>query len=307
MESLPANQPKIEGLKRVAEKVRPNRKAAASEKVIDITLHARARQREGGLQVKPKRRSPGLSPAERGQLVLEFRMKARKLARSILRKWHARLDLLEVDSVVDLSLCEAVKRYDPRKGASFMTFLFYHLRGNLIRAVSVAASMNAIPSGDGEHELLGSSRRGKAGHGVSAMEVAEALCNHDHILPDEALFRKEMTALSSAACEKLDALEREVIYRIYVKEQQLIDIAHTLGYSRCHISRVKRKALDALCDNLALSVQGEMGTELDELRKKLAESGPALECRRVHRRRPRSKKALEERERRSLHRFAAAA
>jgi hypothetical protein len=122
------------------------------------------------------------------------------------------------------------------------------------------------------------------------------------------LFRKELLNMSAQACSKLDALEREVIYRIYVKEQQLIDIAHSLGYSRCHISRVKKKALDALCDNLALSVQGEAGKELAELKKRLAaEDTPSIERRRVHRRRPRSKKALQERARRGLDRIAAAA
>jgi len=51
-----------------------------------------------------------------------------------------------VDSIVDLSLCEAVKRFDPLKGASFMTFLFYHLKGNLVRAVAAAATSTAIPN-----------------------------------------------------------------------------------------------------------------------------------------------------------------
>jgi hypothetical protein len=41
-----------------------------------------------------------------------------------------------------------------------------------------------------------------------------------------------------------------VIERIYLKGQQLMDIARSLGYSRCHISRVKRKALETLYDDL---------------------------------------------------------
>jgi len=209
-----------------------------------------------------------------------------------------------VESVVDLSLCEAVRRYDPKKGASFMTFLFYHLRGNLIRAVSAAANANLIPAADGEG--TDSSNHAKTGGHFSATEVAEALCSHDHLLPDEALFRKEMARLGSSACLGLDDLEREVIYRIYVKEQQLIDIARTLGYSRCHISRVKRKALEAMCDRLVRSVKGEVEPEIEELRTRLEESGAGDERRKVHRRRPRARHS-EVSARRKLFAMAAAA
>src|SRR5690348_15064745 len=87
------------------------------------------------LEFFPEAQAQESDDCSKEELVLRYRMKARKLARSILRKWHSRLDLQEVDSIVDLSLCEAVARYNPAKGASFMTFLFYHLRGNLIRAV----------------------------------------------------------------------------------------------------------------------------------------------------------------------------
>lgn len=224
-----------------------------------------------------------LSSRDREQLVLEFRMKARKLARSILRKWHARLDLQEVDSVVDLSLCEAVKRFNPDKGASFMTFLFYHLRGNLIRAVSTAASQSTVRSADIEEE----EGRRFGGKSVNAMEVAEALCGGEASQPDELLFRKQLINISAEACSQLDELEQEVIYRIYMKEQQLMDIANNLGYSRCHISRVKKKALETLYHSLT----ARMHTE-DEI-KKQRKYGMSADRRRVHRRRPRSRKAIE--------------
>lgn len=179
--------------------------------------------------------------AEREKLVVENRIKARKLARSILRRWHARMDLEEVDSIVDLSLCEAVKRYNPEKGASFITFFFYHLRGNLIRAVSSAVSQN---SEGNTAEDLNSYRS------VNSQEIAEALSGSEAQQPDDVLFKKELVSLGLQACAKLDQLERQVIERIYLGEEQLLDIAKSLGYSRCHISRVKRKALEALLSNM---------------------------------------------------------
>lgn len=245
-----------------------------------------------------KNQKQDLSETLKEEYVIKYRLKARKLARSILRKWHSRLDIAEVDSLVDLSLCEAVQRYNPSKGASFMTFLFYHLRGNLIRAISLAVSANAVPVTDIEalialEEGGDSSRNGAPFKGVSAIEVAEALSSRDHSMPDELLFKKEMLGLSQKASNKLDNLEREVLERIYMKEEQLIDVANSLGYSRCHISRVKRKALETLYDDIAGSMKGDVpGTRPrfdDEEEQGYFVARRPADRRKVNRRRPRSK------------------
>lgn len=202
-----------------------------------------------------------LSVHKQQDLVLEFRVKARKLARSILRRWHARLDLQEVDSIVDLSLCESVRRFNPKMGASFMTFMFYHLRGNLIRAITAAATNNSVPFPDFDPSDFASD--GRTERNVknigSAIEIAQALCNHENILPDEVLYRKEVARISQEACAQLDPLAQEIVQRIFMEEQQLVDIASSLGYSRCHISRVKKKALDELHEHLknTLSPEGQ--------------------------------------------------
>lgn len=235
------------------------------------------------------------SALQQEALIVKYRLKARKLGRSILRRWHARMDLDEVDSLVDLSLCEAVKRFDPSKGASFMTFLFYHLKGNLVRAVATAASSNTIPVfNSDETEAQHGEPSHLFGHQFRAMnssEVAEAVVSQDAPLPDEMLWRKELHGKSSVACEKLDPLEREIIKRIFLQEQQIMDIAATLGYSRCHISRVKKKALETLYNELSGSMNDvDLGQkpsfddeEDEELKLKL------VGRRTVHRRRPRSK------------------
>ena len=234
------------------------------------------------------RRSPGLTEEARTELVLTYRIKARKLARSILRKWHARLDLQEVDSIVDLSLCEAVRRYNPTKGASFMTFLFYHMRGNLIRAVTTAATANTLPSAEGQGRQAESTATSNAviARGINAMEVAEALSSQEFVSPDESLLKKQVAHLSEVACSQLDPLEREVITRIFINEEQLMDIAHSLGYSRCHISRVKKKALETLYSHLAPTL-GMEGQKPD-----FADEDAGRERRKIHRRRPRAKQVV---------------
>ena len=241
------------------------------------------------------------TPLQQEALIVKYRLKARKLGRSILRRWHARMDLDEVDSIVDLSLCEAVKRFDPAKGASFMTFLFYHLKGNLVRAVTTAAAANSIPVFNAdENEVQVGEPDHLFGHQFRAMnsaEVAEAVVSQDAPLPDEMLWRKELHGKSSIACEKLDPLEREIIKRIFLQEQQIMDIAATLGYSRCHISRVKKKALETLYNELSGSMNDtDLGKKPsfddegeEDVKLKLVGRRP------VHRRRPRSKVSRSER------------
>jgi RNA polymerase sigma factor (sigma-70 family) len=241
------------------------------------------------------------TPLQQEALIVKYRLKARKLGRSILRRWHARMDLDEVDSIVDLSLCEAVKRFDPAKGASFMTFLFYHLKGNLVRAVTTAAAANSIPVFNAdENQVQVGEPDHLFGHQFRAMnsaEVAEAVVSQDAPLPDEMLWRKELHGKSSIACEKLDPLEREIIKRIFLQEQQIMDIAATLGYSRCHISRVKKKALETLYNELSGSMNDtDLGKKPsfddegeEDVKLKLVGRRP------IHRRRPRSKVSRSER------------
>lgn len=237
----------------------------------------------------------GPTPAQQEALIIKYRLKARKLGRSILRRWHARLDLEEVDSLVDLSLCEAVKRFNPTKGASFMTFLFYHLKGNLVRAVATAATSHSIPVFNVEQSEIERAERehfsGFQHRGLNSSEVAEALNSQDVPMPDEVLWRKELHNRSSDACEKLDALEKEIIKRIFIQEQQIMDIAATLGYSRCHISRVKKKALETLHQELRSGLdQEDLGVSEQNLSEVEDDNDLRFQDRRVvHRRRPRSK------------------
>jgi RNA polymerase sigma factor (sigma-70 family) len=204
-----------------------------------------------------KQKTP-LSEQEIAELILKYRVKARKLARCILRQWHSRLDLEDVDSVVDLSLVESARRFDPSYGASFMTFLYFHLRGNLIRAVSEAVTGNGVIDADDEdtHRAVSGTPgtptpRTKA-KVARASDVNEVYYNSaENTTPDDLLQQSEIARITREACEKLDPLEREIIVRIFLDEQQLVNVAESLGFSRCHISRLKKRALEALALHLS--------------------------------------------------------
>ena len=123
----------------------------------------------------------------------------------------------EVDSIVDLALCEAARRYSPDKGAAFMTFFFYHLRGHLVRAVAKAAQNSNTFMAFGVQNS-GSGEQNEWQH-VSS----EALWSYapDHLkmgqgeveTPEHMILRKEKIDRCRDAVGKLDELEREIISR----------------------------------------------------------------------------------------------
>lgn len=190
------------------------------------------------------------------KLVIDHRENGRKLARSILRRWRVRMAASEIDSIVDLTLCEAASRFSPKKGAAFMTFFFYHLRGQLVRAVSSAAqNCSMFVNAGSASDMDPGDFRFQASETVflSLAEESSAV-PHEVENPEELLLKKEKTEICESACRQLSDLERTIIMRSFRDDESLVDIARSMGYSRCHISRVKKKALDIL--------KSAMGTEI---------------------------------------------
>lgn len=201
------------------------------------------------LKAKPatSKKRKALSGEQLNRLILDHRENGRKLARSLLRRWHARMNPEEVDSIVDITLCEAALRYSPNHGASFMTFFFYHLRGCLVRAVAGAVNATNLtyalahqPSSESfdNNHASGADSFVYPEFNTFGVQFSES--------PEQLLIQKETQQTCRKACEQLDELENEVIIRSFENQESLVDIARSLGYSRCHISRVKKKALSRL-------------------------------------------------------------
>lgn len=228
-----------------SEKLSAGRKAKASQK--------KKRQSKS-------KKTQVLSDAEVAELILEHRENGRKLARSILRRWRVRMPAEEIDSIVDLALCEAARRYSPEKGAAFMTFLFYHLRGHLVRSVAKAAQATNIFLAYGQQN---EEEEEKEWQHVSSEPLWSFAPEHllfgqrDAETPENVVLRQEKIDQCRDAVTKLDDLEKEIITRSFGSEQPLVDIAKNLGYSRCHISRVKKSALTRLKGILAESIEQE--------------------------------------------------
>jgi len=260
---------KIGGTARGSKKVRVVRKAGATKK---------------SSKTAKKSKSVALTESQVFDLILEHRENGRKLARSILRKWRVRMPMDEIDSIVDLSLCEAAKRYDSSKGAAFMTFYFYHLRGHLVRSVSKAAQASNIFMAFAKSTGFETSEWNQ----VDAETVwgyvpdESVFGRREVVTPEKSLLRSEKIEGCQDALLKLDSLEQEVLKRSFEQEQPLVDIAKSLGYSRCHISRVKKAALDRLKVIIATDTDIVDSITADELEM----SSPKVMTRRRSRRRP---------------------
>lgn len=191
--------------------------------------------------VKPKRKAL-MTDRAREQLILDHMQKGRQIAHSLLKRWRSRLEGAEVDSIVDLSLCEAAARFDPSKGVSFITFLFYHLKGNLVRLVIEASTRNFIPVS----ELEATEGMESWHHRLLSVDAADAIRRDAEASPHDLLEKKELAEVTMKICSKLSAVEQEIVHRIFVLEEQVLDVAEALGYSRCHVSRIKTRALELL-------------------------------------------------------------
>ncbi len=176
-------------------------------------------------------------------LALRHREAARKLALSMITKWKCRLEPDELQSVIDLALCEAASRYNQSHGAAFMTFLFYHLKGKLVKTIAARAKQGILFIDDYEKARFVVCGDDESSD-VRSSEW-KTLCRdmNTDMQPDELLYRRQLVELCQTACRRLRGIEREVIRQIYFENKELADVTAEMGYSRGHLFRVRMRAL----------------------------------------------------------------
>ena len=181
-----------------------------------------------------------LSDARYEEIILEHREHGRRLAWSFLSSWRVRLHHDEVGSIVGAALCEAAHRFDESRGVAFKTFLFYHLRGMLLKEIARAVSEQRVL------QYVPGSSISETNPGESLMPSLPDSQTIDQDDPEKIIERQQIANICLEACKELDELEREIVLRHYVYDEPLIDIAEDLKYCRCHISRVKSRGLAKL-------------------------------------------------------------
>jgi|GEM_PF-3756940 len=192
-------------------------------------------------------------------LIIKYRLDALKIAKSLAKKWNYWVDYQELQSVVDLSLCEAAKNFDELKGASFLTFLYYYLKGNMIKLIKATSNIQYVSIDEVDLDYISNS-------------LASTNSSLDNLQPDTILIKKELASLSNKVVANLDYFQQEVIKNFYSEQKTITQLASDLGYSRGHVMRIKSQTLGNIkevFDDL-LSLNSEISSKA--LNKKRASS-----------------------------------
>ena len=208
------------------------------------------------------------------ELVLDHREHGKRLAWSFLSSWRVSMNPDEVISVVGAALCEAANRFDPDKGVAFKTFFFYHLRGMLLKEIARVIQEQRVLQFVPHSSVTDAPNTEQMVYTNWSFHLVET--NN----PERVIEKRQIAGVCWEACSTLDELEQEVLVRYFVYDEPLVDIARELKYCRCHISRVKSRALAKVAKVLKAKLKNpeqdpaepEQEQELDEhtLRRLLA-------------------------------------
>lgn len=184
-------------------------------------------------EVKQKR----ILDEKASELVVENMELGRRLAWKLLSSWNIRIAEDEVVSIVGIALCEAARNYDGRESTQFPTFFYYHLRGRLLREISDIVENKKLTAEYCHDEFFDVM--------ISKNENNPVMSGNRYSSsnPEKIIFEKEKEASFEQAFSDLDWLEKEVITRHYFKGESLMQLADELKYCRCHLSRVKNRAI----------------------------------------------------------------
>lgn len=164
---------------------------------------------------------------------------ALKIAKSLLTKWGAVIESDELSSLVNLSIAEALSRFDPSKGASIITFLYYHLKGNVIKIIEERKSCLEF---SGDETFMNYSFNN---HGDSSLI--------DRTNPEDLCEQKQLNDRFYNALDQLSDLEKQLLILNLEHGYKVQHIAKKLGLSRSYLSKIKHAALRKVCMQIGLN------------------------------------------------------
>lgn len=209
---------------------------------------------------------------ERERTIHQYRYLCARGARKFMREGVDRRDL---EQVAAIGLIKATDRFDPKFGTPFEAYAWMLVLGELMHYVRDSERVVRAPRrvreldrrcGAAERELLAKFGREPktlelaAYLGVSEEEVREMMRYREEGMPlsVDALRPYEQLSLSytidshldrvliESGLERLSPVEREILREIYENDSPVNEIAQRLGYSRRHITRLHRAALQKL-------------------------------------------------------------
>jgi RNA polymerase sigma factor FliA len=144
--------------------------------------------------------------------------------------WADRDDLTSAGM---LGLLQAMRSFDPARGASFLTFARLRIRGAIYDELRRAHPMG----------------RTARGHGIT-VECRDEIEQVDETLPDAGLLRREQSAHLHKAVSALPPRLRYVVNGYYFEHRQVKDLAVDLHVSAPMVSKLHARALSHLRNSL---------------------------------------------------------
>lgn len=175
-------------------------------------------------------------------LIIQNRAPALRIARSLLRRWNVFLDLMEVQSIADIAMCEAARSFDCNRGTRFITYLFPFIKGALIAEMKRARGDRGSGADHMTVANLPTTERHQE-HGEYPNKYDSENIADDSASPEQLSYHQELKILCQNALESLLPLERETIVGVDIMGHKVAQFARKIGYSRPYLSSVRTKAI----------------------------------------------------------------
>ena len=227
-----------------------------------------------------------MDASARQRLIEDHLDLARKAAAVLHPRVREHLDFEELVALGVTGLAEAASRFDPTRGASFATFAYYRVQGEMIDGLrrmtnlprrvwakllalraagdilenqaerDAAAAANGAPERTAQ-EALGKVRDAIASIQTVYMTSLEAMNATGHAFVDqtervdETINRSQVAAQVRAALDSLPDKERALMTKHYFEGKNLLEAGAELGISKSWASRMHAQAVERI--RLALS------------------------------------------------------
>jgi RNA polymerase sigma-B factor len=222
----------------------------------------------------------------REELIARFLPLARKLASRYARGNEPYDDLVQVASV---GLIKAIERFDPQHGTAFTSYAVPTILGELkrhFRDTSWTVQVDRRAQERARAVLAAQRAISAVGRAPTVMDIAQFLeCDAEEVLEglqaamaytpvsldapvspmgseedgdlagkvgadDERFLQVDQRATLDAAVQHLPKSEREILYLRFGEDLSQREIADRIGVSQMHVSRLLRRALDRLREQL---------------------------------------------------------
>ena len=172
----------------------------------------------------------------------------------LLKGWSARLATDDFVSAVDLALCEAASRYTPSDRASFITYLFYFIKGELLETLK----QQGRPVAPGLVEPAPAEQvEGHASEDSRADGDPIDYIGDLSLAPDRLAYLNELREACLLAMQELSEMEQMVLVERDLFQEKMTTVAKKTGYSRGHLFLLQKQATQKMRAALA-SIQDDM-------------------------------------------------